>query len=94
MYGILVAHVWKSKLTPESFLCPKEHGQNYAPVPLLCQIDKRDVYEEGKPELLPVLRRGGVLPPDTSLGGEDLTANVMAYTRPVVPVLVEIIPAT
>ena len=59
MYGILVAHVWKSKLTPESFLCPKEHGQNYAPVPLLCQIDKRDVYEEGKLELLPVLRLGG-----------------------------------
>ena len=59
MYGILVAHVWKSKLTPESFLCPKEHGQNYAPVPLLCQIDKRDVYKGGKPELLPVLQRGG-----------------------------------
>ena len=33
---------------------------------------------------------------DTSLvgGGEGLTANVMAYTRPVVPVRVEITPAT
>ena len=40
--------------------------------------------------------QGFMLPLDTSLVGEggSLTANVPPYTRTVVPVLVEIIPAT
>ena len=78
--------------------------------PLFCQSDERDVHKEGEPWLLEVLQEEGsyktpemnlddqgfMLPLDTSLVGEggSLTANVPPYTRTVVPVLVEIIPAT
>ena len=59
MYKILVAHVCNSKLTPGSFLCPKELVETMRSIPLCCQIDERDVHEEGKPWPLGVLRRGG-----------------------------------
>ena len=110
MYEILVAHVWNSKLTPWAFLCPKELVKTMRSIPLFCQIDERDVHKEGNPWLLPVLRRGGetqdsrgelrwsglYAPPRylTDRGGGRLTANVPPDTRTVVPVLVEIIPAT